>query len=87
LTNHLNDPLQRPQVEGQTEGESKMQLLHSQHQWELMRDHQAEMLKEAQMAHLARMAEKPQQSWWRSTRRQSQSPALTLETSVAPELG
>jgi hypothetical protein len=64
-----------------------MQLLHSQQQWELMRDHQADMLKEAQMAHLARMAEKPQKSWWSVLRRQPKTPTLTLSTSVAPKLG
>jgi hypothetical protein len=74
--------------EEQTQGESKMQLLHSQQQWELMQAHHAEMIKEAQKAHLAQMAQAAQQGWWSSLfRRPSQSPALTLEASVAPELG
>ena len=72
----------------QVQGESIMQHLQSQQQWELMRDHQAELLKEAQKAHLAQMAMAPQRGWWSSLfPRQAQSPAITLEASVATELG
>ncbi len=64
-----------------------MQLLNSQQQWDMMQNRQAELLKEAQEAHLARIAQGPQQPWWRSLfRRQSQSPTLTHEASVNLEL-
>lgn len=64
-----------------------MQLLHSQQQWDLMRDHQAEMLQEAKNAHLARMAKQPQQKrgWSSLLRRQPQPSSLTLEPSVSSE--
>lgn len=65
-----------------------MHLLHAQQQWELSRSRQAELIQEAKMAHLARMAQQPQQSWWKSLfHRQPECPTLSLETSAAPELG
>jgi hypothetical protein len=68
--------------------EAKMHSLQNQQMWDMMRAHQAEMLKEAQREHLARMAQQPQAHWWKPRfRRQAQSPTLVLETSATPELG
>ena len=65
-----------------------MNSLHSQQMWDMMREHQAEMLKEAQNEHLARMAQQPRANWLNSLlRRQAQSPTLALNPSAAPELG
>ncbi len=65
-----------------------MHSMQSQQMWDLMREHQAEMLKEAQREHLAHMAQQPRANVWNSLfRRQAQSPTLVLEASATPELG
>lgn len=65
-----------------------METLQSQIIWDVTRARQAEMLQEAKMAHLARMAQKPRQRWWNVIfRRQAPTPTLALKPSAAPELG
>jgi hypothetical protein len=65
-----------------------MNTLHSQQMWEMMRSHQEDMLKEAQLAHLAQMAKQPRASWWKNLlHRPAQSPTLALNPSATPELG
>ena len=65
-----------------------MNSLQSQQMWDLMRERQAEMLKEAQNEHLANLAKQPQANWLNNLfPRQAQSPAIWLNPSAAPELG
>ena len=65
-----------------------MQPLQTVQMWEMMQSRQAEMRKEAKMAHLASLAEKQQEGWWSSLfRRQMQAPTLALEPSATPKLG
>ncbi len=65
-----------------------MNSLHSQQQWDLMREHQAEMLKEAQREHLARMAQQPKASWLSNLfQREAHNPTFALSTSASPEIG
>ena len=64
-----------------------MNSLHSQQMWDLMRERQSEMLKEAQQAQLARLAKQSQSGSWKNLfQRQAQSPALVLEASASPKL-
>jgi hypothetical protein len=65
-----------------------MQSLQSQQMWDMMRAHQAELLKEAQKEQLVRMVTPTQTSWLSNLfRRQAQPSALMLNTSVTAELG
>jgi hypothetical protein len=65
-----------------------MNSLHSQQMWDLMRERQAEMLKEAKREHLARMAQEPKAGWLSNPfRRQAQESAFALNPSATPELG
>jgi hypothetical protein len=65
-----------------------MNSLQNQQMWELMRAHQAEMRKEAQNEHLARMVAKPQASWLKNLfSRPAQTPTIALNPSATPELG
>jgi len=95
MTNYLNNPLQKQDAqgithEGQIQGETIMEPLQSQILWKLMLDRQAEMRKEAQRLHIAKMAAKRQPSWWNGLFRrqaQAQTPTIALETSATPKLG
>jgi hypothetical protein len=72
----------------QKQGEVKMQTLHNQQMWEIMKSRHAELLQEAKNAHLARMAQESKPGWLRSLfGRQAQTPTLALEPSATPELG
>ncbi len=66
-----------------------MNLLQQQQMWEISRTRQAELIREARQAHMARMASRRQQTspWaWLANRRQRR-PHLVLPQSVTPELG
>ena len=64
-----------------------MQLLQDQQLWELSRSRHAELIQEAQKVRLARMGQQPRQNWWKSLfRRQPQSPAISLDATITPEL-
>lgn len=72
---------------GTKKTEAKMNSLHSQQMWDLMRERQAELLREAKQVQLARLAKQSQSNSWKNPfQRQAQSPALVLETSASPEL-
>lgn len=65
-----------------------MHTLHPVQMAELTRAHHAELLKEAEMYHLARQLEKPKAKWWKNLFRPSaQLPAPALNPNVTPELG
>lgn len=65
-----------------------MNSLNSQQMWELMHARQAEMIKEAQQEHLAKVAQASQKSGWRNFfRREVQKPAIVINTNATPELG
>lgn len=65
-----------------------MNTLHSQQMWELMQSRQAELIKEAQREHLAKLARQPQAGRWKNPfRRQAQHLTIALNASATPELG
>ncbi len=56
--------------------------------WDMMRAHQAELLKEAQNEHLARMVQQSQPGWLSNLfRREAQPSQPALNPNAAPELG
>jgi hypothetical protein len=64
-----------------------MNFLQSIQMWEMVSAHQAEMLKEAQKEHLAKMAAKPKAGWLKKLfSRQAKTPALALTPNATPEL-
>ena len=72
------------------EKEAKMNSLHVEHQWEIMRSKQAEMLKAAQREHLAKQMKQPKSSWLSNLFRffrPAQRPTIALQPSATPELG
>ncbi len=65
-----------------------MNLLQYQQTWELSLTHQAELLREAQQAHLANLAcPKQPRSWAFVLRWWRRRPRLELPPRVTPELG
>lgn len=66
-----------------------MNLLQQQQLWEMSRTRQAELIREAQMAQMARMAPRRQQTspWAWLAHRRPRRPHLVLPQSVTPELG
>ena len=70
-----------------------MNSLHSQQQWELMRERQAELIKEAQRQLLASQVAQPKHNWLSNLfSRPAQQPASArppraINASVSPELG
>ena len=65
-----------------------MESLQSQNLWDLMLARQADLRKQAQREHLARMAEQRQPGLWQNLfRRRAQNPTLAPNPSATLELG
>lgn len=66
-----------------------MNLLQEQQLWEMSRSRQAELIREAQQAQLARMVprKQPRSLWAWLAHRRARRPQLVMPQRVTPELG
>jgi hypothetical protein len=71
----------------QTKIEAKMNSLQNIHTWEMVSARQAELIKEAQNEHLAKLAAKPKAAWLKKLfSRQAQTTTIALNPNATPEL-